>query len=49
VQGASEKSSVDVQLEQFAMAWGMATAESTRTKSLTIRVVGEMETTRFEL
>ena len=47
--GTSEKSSTDVQLEQFAMAWGMAIAESSREQTLTIRIVGEKETLIYEL
>ena len=42
VLGASEKSSVDVQLEQFAMAWGIAVGQSTarESRSLSIRIIG---------
>src|SRR5437762_1270070 len=38
--GTSEKSSTDVQLEQFAMAWGMATAEKGTSQPLSIRISG---------
>ena len=49
VLGASEKSGSDVQLEQFAMAWGMAIAEGATSPSLTIRIVGEGDTVSYEL
>lgn len=48
VMGASEKSSADVQLEQFAMAWGMAASEAAA-QPLTIRIIGRDGETRFEL
>jgi hypothetical protein len=39
VLGSSQKSSTDVQLEQFAVAWGMATAEVPAVRALTVRIV----------
>jgi amino acid transporter len=48
VLGTSAKSSSDVQLEQFAMAWGIAMAEAP-TQSLAIRIVGEKEDVKYEL
>jgi nucleotide-binding universal stress UspA family protein len=47
--GSSEKSSTDVQLEQFAMAWGMAIADAPASPALTIRIAGEKETLTYEL
>ena len=47
--GKSEKSSADVQLEQFAMAWGMATADRAAVASLKIRIVGDREDVTYEL
>ena len=49
VLGASEKSGSDVQLEQFAMAWGMAIAEGVTSPSLTIRIVGDGDAVSYEL
>ena len=49
VLGKSEKSTADVQLEQFAMAWGMATAEQTSMHPLKIRIVGDGEDVSYEL
>jgi hypothetical protein len=49
VLGASEKSSSDVQLEQFAMAWGMAVAEQATPRPLKIRIVGDKEDVAYEL
>ncbi len=49
VLGVSEKSSADVQLEQFALAWGMASAESTTEQPLTIRIIGPNETLTYQL
>jgi amino acid transporter len=40
VLGASQKTTPDVQLEQFALAWGMATAEQPGPRPLTVRIVG---------
>jgi hypothetical protein len=48
VMGASQKTTPDVQLEQFALAWGMATSESSA-GALNIRIIGEKEEIRFEL
>ena len=49
VLGISEKSSTDMQLEQFAVAWGMAMAERATEHPLTIRIVGAKEAVGFEL
>jgi hypothetical protein len=49
VLGESQKTSMDVQLEQFAMAWGMATAELASPRSLNIRIAGEKDEVRQEL
>jgi hypothetical protein len=49
VLGTSEKSSPDVQLEQFAMAWGMATSETGAEQPLTIQIVGEKSAVTYEL
>jgi hypothetical protein len=49
VLGVSEKSDTDVQLEQFALAWGMAMAESSAPPPLSIRIVGSQGDIRFEL
>jgi len=48
VLGASEKSSPDVQLEQFAIAWGMAASE-TNDEPLSIRIVGEQGEVKVQL
>lgn len=48
VLGASGKSSADVQLEQFAIAWGMATGADAE-QPLTIRVIGEEIDVSYEL
>lgn len=40
VLGSSEKSSPDVQLEQFALAWGMASSNGSA-HPLTIRIIGD--------
>jgi hypothetical protein len=40
VMGTSEKSRTDVQLEQFAIAWGMASAEGGHDGAVTVRIVG---------
>jgi amino acid transporter len=47
--GTSEKSSTDVQLEQFALAWGMAIADSPAEHRLSIRIVGEQTEEKYEL
>jgi hypothetical protein len=50
VLGPSEKSRPDVQLEQFAIAWGMAMADQRRpAKPLTVRVVGPVTEVSHEL
>jgi amino acid transporter len=48
VMGSSEKSTVDVQLEQFAIAWGMATSELPG-HSLTVRIISEQDEMAFDL
>jgi amino acid transporter/nucleotide-binding universal stress UspA family protein len=48
VMGSSEKTDPDVQLEQFALAWGMATSD-TGAQPLSIRIVGENEDLKFDL
>jgi hypothetical protein len=40
VMGCSEKTSPEVQLEQFAMAWGMAAAEVKSVRPLSVRIIG---------
>jgi amino acid transporter len=49
VMGVSQKSHPDVQAEQFAMAWGMASAESRGNEDLVLRILGERGESRFEL
>jgi hypothetical protein len=49
VMGVSEKGDTDFQVEQFAVAWGMASADSPREQPLGIRIVGETTDVRFEL
>jgi hypothetical protein len=48
VLGSSEKSSSDVQLEQFALAWGMASSDGPA-DPLSIRIIGETTDVKFEL
>ena len=48
VMGTSEKTNADVQLEQFAMAWGIAAADAAG-QPLSIRIVGEQNELKFEL
>jgi amino acid transporter len=48
VLGSSEKTSSDVQLEQFAMAWGMAHSGAAA-EPLTIRIVGREGEVSFDL
>src|SRR6185436_1868155 len=48
VLGSSEKSSSDVQLEHFAIAWGMAISDA-GARSISIRILGATEDIRFEL
>jgi hypothetical protein len=40
VMGASEKTSADVQLEQFAIAWGMASADANAAREVEVRIIG---------
>jgi amino acid transporter len=49
VLGGSAKATPDVQLEQFAMAWGMATAELPAPPPLTVRVITAGGEVRQEL
>jgi amino acid transporter len=49
VLGASEKSSIDVQLEQFALAWGMAMSEGAGHDALAIRIIGKETEARWEM
>jgi len=49
VLGASEKSPTDVQLEQFAVAWGIAAGERSASQLLKIRIIGENEQVAYEL
>jgi amino acid transporter len=53
VLGASEKSGTDVQVEQFAIAWGMASAErdapGAAASPITIRVVGKESEVAYAL
>jgi hypothetical protein len=49
VLGASQKSSADLQLEQFAIAWGMATAGEQAERPLAIRIFGATDELRYEL
>ena len=51
VLGASETSGTDVQLEQFALAWGIAASDSNQAPSLPlkIRIIGETEQLAYEL
>ena len=48
VLGSSEKTSSDVQLEQFAMAWGMA-HPGAAAEPLTIRIVSREREVTFDL
>jgi len=38
-----------VQLEQFAVAWGIAAAEEQTSRPLRIRIVGEADDVAYEL
>jgi nucleotide-binding universal stress UspA family protein len=55
VLGASEKSDPDLQLEQFAIAWGMAGADGVESASrapsppLSIRIIGSDRDVRLDL
>src|SRR4029078_9644041 len=49
VLGASEKSPTDVQLEQFAVAWGMASADASSGPRLTVRILGPQTEVRHAL
>jgi len=46
--GESRKSTADLQLEQFAMAWGMANAEVPQPQPLLVRIIGDHSETRQE-
>src|SRR5690348_10032303 len=49
VLGSSEKSSSDVQAEQFALAWGMAMADRAGEHPLSLRILGQLSDAKFEL
>ena len=49
VLGTSEKSSADVQLEQFALAWGMAVGEGKSPRPLSVRIIGPQEEVKYDL
>lgn len=50
VLGVSEKMHADVQLEQFALAWGSATTDPTRASGqMTVRILGPQVEMRYEL
>ena len=49
VLGSSQKTSADVQLEQFALAWGMANSAAGPAAPLTIRIIGEAREIKFDL
>jgi nucleotide-binding universal stress UspA family protein len=48
VLGRSGKSPIDIQMEQFAVAWGMATADEPA-HGLEVRIIGEQRDTQFDL
>jgi amino acid transporter len=49
VLGSSEKSSSEVQAEQFALAWGMAMADRAGEHPLSLRILGQLSDAKFEL
>jgi hypothetical protein len=49
VMGASEKTNIEVQLEQFAIAWGMATAESGWSLPLSVRIIGPQREMKYDM
>src|SRR6185295_2471283 len=49
VLGTSEKTNVDVQLEQFAIAWGMAVGEGKSSRPLGLRIIGPQVEVKYEL
>jgi hypothetical protein len=49
VMGTSEKTSPEVQLEQFAIAWGMATAEAGSSRPLSVRIIGPQVEMKYDL
>ncbi|HEV8292559.1 MAG TPA: APC family permease [Tepidisphaeraceae bacterium] len=49
VLGASEKTSAEVQLEQFAIAWGMATVEAGSSRPLSVRIIGPQVEMKYDL
>ncbi|HEV8605939.1 MAG TPA: amino acid permease [Tepidisphaeraceae bacterium] len=49
VLGTSEKSSAEVQLEQFAIAWGMAAAEGKSSRPLTVRIIGPQVEMKYDM
>ena len=48
VLGVSEKTSPEVQLEQFAIAWGMAAAEAA-SRPLSVRIVGPNVEMKYDM
>ena len=49
VLGTSEKTNPEVQLEQFALAWGMATAETGSSRPLSLRIIGPQVEMKYDL
>ncbi len=49
VLGVSEKFHAEEQLEQFALAWGSATAEPGVSSKMTVRIIGPQVEMREEL
>jgi hypothetical protein len=49
VMGTSEKTTPEVQLEQFAIAWGMAAAEGGSSRPLTVRIIGPQSEMKYDL
>ena len=49
VLGTSEKTNPEVQLEQFALAWGMATAETGSSRPLSVRIIGPQVEMKYDL
>jgi amino acid transporter len=49
VMGTSEKTNTEVQLEQFAIAWGMATAEGGSSRPLSVRIIGPRAEVKYDM
>ena len=49
VLGASEKTGPAVQIEQFALAWGMASAEASDAGPRSVRIIGAKTSVEHEL